>query len=65
MSSHNKQVLNSLAELLEALRELIQTDPSSGEVDIGGERKTYQDWNELRGHFFDELFRLQMKMNSS
>ncbi|KAJ7699568.1 hypothetical protein B0H17DRAFT_1129182 [Mycena rosella] len=44
MSSHNKQVLNSPAELLEALHELIQTDPSSGEVDIGGERKTYQDW---------------------
>ncbi|KAJ7510908.1 hypothetical protein B0H11DRAFT_2402442 [Mycena galericulata] len=53
--------IQQIAQFLDALGGKIGTDfePGSGEVEIGGETKAYQNWGELRKHFNAELNRLE------
>ncbi|KAJ7487316.1 hypothetical protein B0H11DRAFT_2230639 [Mycena galericulata] len=53
--------IQQIAQFLDALGGKIGTDfePGSGEVEISGETKAYQNWGELRKHFNAELNRLE------
>ncbi|KAJ7487302.1 hypothetical protein B0H11DRAFT_2015129, partial [Mycena galericulata] len=53
--------IQQIAQFLDALGNKIGTEfeETSGEVEIGGETKAYEDWRDLRKHFYTELNRLE------
>ncbi|KAJ6602848.1 hypothetical protein DFH09DRAFT_452994 [Mycena vulgaris] len=61
------QILERLAEFLEALGQKIGTelDPGRGEMRLSGSMKHYKDWTELQKHLLGELNDLEVSLSET
>ncbi|KAJ7113151.1 hypothetical protein C8R44DRAFT_984939 [Mycena epipterygia] len=62
---HNTHAVKRVADLLRVLGKKISTEfePASGNIQLGGSRKRYEDWEELRKHFENEINAVEQSLN--